>query len=133
MSKRSTSIVLDPLVMNIVNRIAPGGRSHGTLELAGGLLLQGEHRGVLSVKDGPLVIYQGGRIFGEVIVYGDVYVFGTVGADADESTSITVMGTMHLTSSAVVYGSMKCLKFATYDGAQIHGKIETLPAVSESA
>lgn len=125
--KRSeASVVIDPARMNIVNKIAAGSKSAGSIDFAGGLMLQGEHRGELVVRDGPLVLWQGSKLAGHTIVYGDTYVFGTLGEPGDQKSSITVMGTLFLTASAVVYGKMRYRKLATYDGAQIHGVLETI-------
>lgn len=125
--KRSAaSVVIDPARMNIVNKIAAGSKSSGSIEFAGGLLLQGEHRGELAVRDGPLVLLQGSKLAGHTIVTGDTYVFGTLGDPCDQESSITVMGTLFLTGSAVVYGKMRYCRLATYDGAQIHGMLETI-------
>lgn len=120
------SVVIDPARMNIVNKIAAGSKSAGSIDFAGGLMLQGEHRGELVVRDGPLVLWQGSKIAGHTIVYGDTYVFGTLGDPGDQKSSITVMGTLFLTASAVVYGMMRYRKLSTYDGAQIHGVLETI-------
>ena len=120
------SVVIDPARMNIVNKIAVGSKSAGCIGFAGGLMLQGEHSGELVVRDGPLVLWQGSKLAGHTIVYGDTYVFGTLGDPGDQMSSITVMGTLFLTASAVVYGKMRYRKLATYDGAQIHGLLETI-------
>lgn len=120
------SVVIDPARMNIVNKIAAGSKSAGSIDFAGGLMLQGEHRGELVVRDGPLVLWQGSKLAGHTIVYGDTYVFGTLGDPGDQKSSITVMGTLFLTASAVVYGKMRYRKLSTYDGAQIHGVLETI-------
>lgn len=124
--RNEASVVIDPARMNIVNKLAAGSKSAGSIDFAGGLMLQGEHRGELVVRDGPLVLWQGSRLAGHAIVYGDTYVFGTLGEPGDQKTSITVMGTLFLTASAVVHGKMRYRKLATYDGAQIHGALETI-------
>lgn len=133
MKKREKSMIIDPVAMNIVNRIAPGSRSMGSLNFSGGLLLQGEHRGELLVDGGPLVIYEGAGLYGNAVVKGDVYVFSQIGEPQDTTNQLTVMGTLHLASKAVVYGTLRCVNLATYDGAKIHGVVETIPAIEEPA
>lgn len=120
------TLVIDPVRMNIVNKIAAGSKSCGTVECLGGLLLQGEHQGGLVVNEGPLVLWEGSRLTGTIHVGGDAYVFGTLGSESDSQTTITVMGTLYLTAKAVVYGRMRYKKLSTYDGALIHGSLETL-------
>jgi cytoskeletal protein CcmA (bactofilin family) len=124
--RNESSVVIDPARMNIVNKLAAGSQSSGSIDFAGGLLLQGVHRGEIVVRDGPLVLWPGSKLEGRTTVYGDAYVFGTLGEPGDQTTSITVMGTLFLTASAVVYGKMQYCKLSTYDGAQIHGALETI-------
>jgi len=131
--KRETSVIIDPVAMNIVNKIALGTKSAGTIACSGGLLLQGEHRGELTVKDGPLVIYEGAVLFGSVEVHDDIYVFGQVGEPGDKLTELTSFGTVHLTSKAVVHGALRCVKLATYNGSQIHGSLETIQPPKDKA
>lgn len=77
-----TEITLDPVLMNVTNRVSAGrSKSIGMIESNGGLLLQGEHHGKLTVKNGPLVIFDGAHVTGEILVDGDVYVFGKVGGE----------------------------------------------------
>jgi cytoskeletal protein CcmA (bactofilin family) len=128
--KRKTAheatFVIDPVRMNIVNKIAAGTKSSGALDCSGGMVLQGFHRGELIVRDGPLVLWEGSKLIGRTIVYGDAYVFGSLGDASEQQGSITVMGTLFLTAKAVVFGRMRYRKLSTYDGAQIHGTLETL-------
>ena len=125
-TRSEATVVIDPSRMNIVNKIAVGTNSAGKIECSGGLLLQGSHRGELVVRDGPLVLWQGSKLAGQTVVHGDAYVFGTLGEVGDQQTCITVMGTLYLTSNAVAHGNMRYRKLATYDGAQIHGRLETI-------
>lgn len=125
---KKSSIIIDPVQMNITNRISEGSRSSGTIEFNGGLLIQGQQSGELTVHNGPLVVMAGGQVSGTVLVNGDAYIFGRVGSSemADRETVITVNGTLHLTSSCVVYGKIRYAKLAMYEGAQIRGSIESL-------
>ena len=131
-----TQITIDPKAMNIVNRLAAGSLSTGPLHLNGGLLLQGDHRGNLTVRGGPLVIAEGGSIAnGTIEVDGDTYVFGRVGApdDAVAPTFLRCSGVLHLTSKAISYGTLQCAKPAIYEGAQVRGTVETTEAIEPSA
>lgn len=125
MTKRQTSLVIDPVAMNITNKIAADTLSGGTLTCKSGLLLEGEHRGELVVH-GTLVCTAGSRLVGKSIVHGDVYVFGQLGDGQGDKSQLTVHGTLHLTKDAVAYGDMECARFATYDGAKIQGGFTTL-------
>lgn len=130
--KRTKRVVIDPARMNIINRLAAGSRSNGPLELNGGLLLQGEHQGSLTVREGPLVIFAGASVANGVVdVDGDVYVFGCIGTanDAAAPTLLRCSGMLYLTSKAVAYGTMQCAKAAIYQGAQVRGVVETTPPV----
>lgn len=121
-----SSVIIDPVAMNIVNKIAPGTKSSGTIDCAGGMLIQGSHHGKLRVSNGPLVLWEGSRLTGHSIVHGDAYIFGTLGEPGESVTQITVTGTLYLTSLAVAYGKMRYGKLSTYDGARIKGTLETI-------
>lgn len=129
--RKTDSVVIDPVKMNIVNRIAAGSRSQGQLWFSGGLLLQGHHVGDLDVRGGPLVVVEGASVTGKVVVHGDVYLFGSFGSAGEGEgaveTEVTVYGVMHLTSKSEANGHLRCEQLATYDGAKINGKVETLP------
>lgn len=127
MTKRETSVVIDPVAMNITNKVAADTKSAGKLECRSGMLLEGEHNGDLVVH-GTLVVAQGARLSGTSTVYGDVYVFGNLGETGAAHCILTVHGTLHLTKTAVAYGKMQCLRVATYDGAKVHGVFKTLDA-----
>lgn len=126
--RKTDTVVIDPVKMNIVNRIAAGSRSQGQLWFSGGLLLQGHHVGDLDIRGGPLVVVEGASVTGKVIVHGDAYLFGCFGSAGEGSpeTQVTVYGVMHLTSKSETNGHLRCEQLATYDGAKINGKVETL-------
>ncbi len=128
MSSKETTLVIDPVAMNIRNRICEESISRGTSEFGSGLLIQGQHHGRLVVRGGPLVIYDGAYLTGEIEVYGDVFVFGQVGGTDSEAvnTVLTVHGTLHLTGRALAYGRLKFVRIATYDGAQMNAALETI-------
>lgn len=132
MNQRASAVIIDPVQMNITNRLAHGCKTVGPMALEGGLLLQGEHSGDLTVANGPLVIYENASVTGGFIdVTGDVYVFGRIGsAAAAQPTVLRCTGVLHLTSKAVVFGTLQCAKPALYDGAQMMGVIETQQMVS---
>ncbi len=72
------SIVIDPVAMKIINRIAAGSRSEGVLECQGGVMVEGSFVGTLVVKGGPLVLMPVGVIRGVMTCDGDAYLFGTI-------------------------------------------------------
>lgn len=125
-ARNDATVVIDPVKMNIVNKVASGTKSAGSIECSGGMLLQGEHRGEMVVRNGPLILWPGSKLTGTTVVYGDAYVFGALGETEDLHACITVLGTLYLTSSAVAHGRMRYRRLATYDGAQIHGVLETI-------
>ena len=124
--KKPSSFVLDPIALGITNKLSKTTKNNGTLETSGGLLLEGEHRGALIVRGGPLYVEQGAKLVGNVIVHGDVYMLGQFGEDSEKVSKINVIGTLHLASTAVVYGTISYKQIAMYDGAQMHGRIETM-------
>ena len=126
MTKRQTSVVIDPVAMNIANKVAAGSKVTGDYATGGGILIEGQFRGNLHVTDGPLVLLEGGHLSGCIEVQGDAYIFGTIGADSDDQTTVTVRGELHLTSKCHVHGRILFAKLATYQGANVHGSIESL-------
>lgn len=130
--RNEATVVIDPAKMNIVNKVAAGTKSSGAIECSGGLLLQGEHRGELVVRGGPILLWQGSKLTGSALIYGDAYVFGALGEPGDQHTCITVLGTLYLTSSAVAHGKMRYRRLSTYDGAKIHGLLETITEDSDA-
>lgn len=123
--KRPTSVVIDPIAMGITNKIAAGSISSGDNHFNGGLMLEGETSGTMEVN-GILLIMAGAVLKGTVVVNGDAYIFGQVGTKEGDEAVLIVHGELHLTSKCVAYGKMKFKKLAHYQGAMIHGSIETL-------
>ncbi len=91
---KSDSVVIDPVKMNIINKISAGSNTSGNLSFNGGLLLQGHHVGELTVSGGPLVILEDASVSGKVTVQGDVWVFGRIGSTEPDAvpTHMTVHG-----------------------------------------
>lgn len=126
------ALLLDPVAMNIVNRVAAGCRLDGRLRFAGGLLVQGEVAGELRV-DGPLVIWAGGRVRGHVRVRGDLYVFGLLGdADADPAaTTVECSGMVCIAESGLSTATLLARRLQLYEGALVQGPFTTLRADQE--
>lgn len=125
-AKPPTSVVIDPLAMNIVNRIAPGTQQLGQMITKGGILIEGNFNGQMLVKEGPLVLMKGARLSGEIDVRGDAYIFGDVGSDDPSGTRLSVLGELHLTSSCVAKGVLRYGKLAPYEGAVVEGIVESI-------
>ena len=127
--RKTDSVVIDPVQMNIINRISAGSNTRGHLSFNGGLLLQGHHVGELDVRGGPLVVVEGASVTGRVKVHGNAYLFGCFAnaEDGAEPTHVTVHGILHLTSKSEANGQLRSEQLAAYDGAKINGKVETIP------
>ena len=124
--KSEETIVIDPVGMNIVNRIAPGTKSTGTLECSGGLLVQGHFEGTLVVTDGPLVLMQGGVISGDFDCQQDAYLFGTIAQKpGGEQSQLTVGGAAFMADTLEAKADITAGVFKTYEGAQVDGRIRT--------
>ena len=122
------TLVIDPVKMNIVNRIAEGTAVDGDLRFQGGLLLQGSLTGHGEIA-GRLVIWHTGQLRGRFRVLGDLYVLGHLGGVADEMDPETVVhcqGTAFVASSGVSTGTILAARLRMYDGATIQGPFRTL-------
>lgn len=125
--KTEETIVIDPVGMNIVNRIAPGTKSVGSLECSGGLIVQGYFEGTLAVTDGPLVLMQGGVICGDFDCKEDAYLFGTIAAKpSGEQSQLTVGGAAFMADTLDAKADITAAVFKTYEGAQVDGRIRTV-------
>jgi cytoskeletal protein CcmA (bactofilin family) len=125
------SIIIDPVGMNIVNRIAAGTKASGTQECAGGMLVQGCFEGTLVVSEGPLVLMQDGVICGDIVCRQDAYLFGTIAAKPDGTQSqLTVSGAVFLAETLNATADITAGVFKTYEGAQIEGRIKTVRRVA---
>jgi cytoskeletal protein CcmA (bactofilin family) len=121
------SFTIDPVRMNILNRIAPGSRSAGTLECQGGLIVQGRFEGQLTVCGGPLVLMPEGALCGTIICDQDAYLAGTVELREDGSSSeLQAKGAAFCSETLVAKANITAGAFKTYQGAQVEGVIKIL-------
>ena len=122
------TLVIDPVKMNIVNRIAEGSAVDGDLRFDGGLLLQGTLRGMGEIT-GRLVIWHTGQLQGRFKVLGDLYVLGHLGGvadDIDRDTLVECQGTAYVASTGVSTGTLLAARLRMYDGAVLQGPFKTL-------
>ena len=122
------SLVIDPVQMNIVNRVAEGGVLDGQFDFDGGLLLQGTLRGRGRIA-GRLIIWHTGQLQGQFEVLGDVYVLGHLGGTVDAvdaTTTLDCQGTIYVASSGVCTGTLNAARLRMYDGAVLQGPFKTL-------
>lgn len=120
-------LTLDPIAMNVVNRVASGCKLNGKLRFEGGLLVQGEISGQLRVN-GPLIIWNGGLVRGRIRVRGDFYLFGQLGdTDADAGdTAIECTGMICVAQSGLSTGTLFARRLQLYEGANVQGPFKTL-------
>jgi cytoskeletal protein CcmA (bactofilin family) len=121
------NLVIDPLGMNIVNRIAPDSSLQGDMSFSGGLMVQGDLSGAGQVL-GRMVVWHGAQVKGHFRVVGDLYVFGRIGAvgAAANSTVIECMGTAYIASSAATTGTITAQRLRLYEGADLQGPFKTI-------
>jgi cytoskeletal protein CcmA (bactofilin family) len=123
------TLVIDPVALNITNRVASGSSLSGSeLNFKGGLLLQGTLQGSGEIA-GRLVIWQTGQMVGHFRVLGDVYLMGHLGGvidGLDASTSLECQGTVYVASSGVSTGTLIAHRLRMYDGATLQGPFKTL-------
>jgi cytoskeletal protein CcmA (bactofilin family) len=120
-------IVIDPVAMNIVNRVAPDCKHSGHFSYKGGLLLEGEITGTVKVEGGPLIIMGEGAVFGEVYSDSDVYLFGTFGGvEGHEYGELTVNAKVILAETAKGKVNIAAKTLRTFEGAKVHGSYRTL-------
>ncbi|MBN8487120.1 MAG: polymer-forming cytoskeletal protein [Burkholderiales bacterium] len=122
------TLVIDPVRLGIVNRLAEGSVIEGRVRYAGGLLLQGELGGQGEIV-GRLVVWPGGLLRGRFRVLGDLYLLGRAGADvpeADPDTVIECQGTVYVASSGISTGTLLAARLRMYDGATLQGPFRTL-------
>ncbi len=121
------SIVIDPVAMKIVNRIAPGTKYEGTLECEGGVIVEGIISGTLSVRGGPLVLMPSGVARGMLACDGDAYLFGTIEALPNgEPSELDAFGAVFLTETVNAKANITAGAFKTYEGSQVDGRIKTV-------
>ena len=123
------TLIIDPVTMNITNRVAAGSSLTGQdLNFKGGVLLQGSLQGAGEIA-GRLVIWQTGQLVGRFRVLGDVYLLGHLGGvadDLDPSTQLECQGTVFVASSGVSTGTIVAHRLRMYDGATLQGPFKTL-------
>lgn len=125
---RALQIEIDPVRMNITNRISKGSKAVGPVELNSGFWLGGIFEGDLVVRNGPLVIEEGARVSsGTILVEGDVYLFGQIGLqeEGDRPTRFECRGELHFCESSRAYGDIFTKHPMIYGGAIIDGKLKT--------
>jgi cytoskeletal protein CcmA (bactofilin family) len=128
---RNDVLTIDPVGMGITNRVAAGCELECNGDFRGGLLVQGKLSGKLRVL-GPLVVWEGAQLGGEIEVFGDTYAFGQLGSDvrggaiAAPETQVVCHGAIFMSHSAVSHASIAAQRIHSYDGAQIHGPFRTL-------
>jgi len=122
------TLIIDPVKMNIVNRVAAGTSLRGEFSFKGGLLLQGTLHGSGEIA-GRLVVWHAGQLVGRFKVRGDLYVLGQVGGvadDADDDTLIECLGMAYVASTGVSTGTIVANSLRMYDGAVMQGPFKTL-------
>lgn len=125
-STDSELLTIDPVAMNIVNRIAPQTVQTGNLVCAGGLMVEGRVVGDLVVIGGPLVLRPSGVICGNVTVDHDAYLLGTIEKQDDAVLSeVVVKGTAFLASTLNAAANIQAHSMKTYEGSRIDGRIRT--------
>lgn len=127
MKPQQDTLTIDPIAMNVVNRVASGSRLTGNLSYQGGLLVQGETDGQMHVQ-GHLIIWRAGSVRGRIVVLGDCYVFGQIGhpEGGPEDTQLECHGTTYVAHSGVSTGTLKARRLQLYEGADLRGPFRTL-------
>jgi cytoskeletal protein CcmA (bactofilin family) len=123
----SESIVIDPVAMHIVNRVAAGCRQSGSFHCKGGLMVEGRVEGEIEVVDGPLVLMPEGFIAGKIKAHAEAYLFGTVGPRSDTQLSeLEVHGAVFLAETLRAEADITAGAIRSYEGAQVEGRIRTV-------
>jgi cytoskeletal protein CcmA (bactofilin family) len=122
-------LTIDPIAMNVVNRVCAGSRLKGDYLFKGGLLVQGDIVGDLEVR-GRLIIWTGAQVSGHIKIWGDLYLFGQLGAPhvSENATVTECLGTAYIASTGVSSGTLLAHRIRMYDGAQLQGPFKTLKA-----
>lgn len=121
------TLTLDPIAMNVVNRVAAGSVLDGDLQFDGGLLVQGEINGQIRVN-GRLIVWTGGVVRGRIRVTGDLYLFGQLGAAGGNphETSLECQGMAYVSRTGVSTGTLMARRLQLYEGADLQGPFKTL-------
>ena len=128
MSHASKDVMtIDPAAMNVVSRVASGSHLNGRLLFDGGVLVQGELSGHISVR-GHLIVWNGATVRGRLSVHGDVYVFGSLGdPDAPSSqTSVECTGMVCVAQTGSSSAALLARRLQLYEGANVRGPFKTL-------
>ena len=120
-------MTIDPAAMNVVNRVACGSHFNGRLLFDGGVLVQGELGGHVTVR-GHLIVWHGGTVRGRLSVQGDIYVFGSLGdPDAPSSqTSVECSGMVCVAQGGSSSATLLARRLQLYEGADVRGPFKTL-------
>jgi hypothetical protein len=120
-------LTIDPVAMQVTNRVAAGTQCLGEHRFDGGVLVQGALGGYVEVA-GRLIVWRGGLVKGQVLVRGDLYLFGTLGEPGGlpEDTVVECLGTAYLASTAVSNAQLSAQRLRLYEGAELHGPFKTL-------
>jgi len=121
------TLTIDPVAMNIVNRVAAGSELSGDLSFEGGLLVQGSLEGHIRVN-GRLIIWTGASVRGRIRVTGDLYLFGLLGSanGGSHDTSLECEGMVYVSKTGVSTGTLLAKRLQMYEGAQLKGPFHTL-------
>lgn len=128
------TLTIDPIAMNLVNRVAAGSVLSGDLTFEGGLLVQGEISGHLRIN-GRLIVWTGGVVRGQVEVSEDFYLFGQLGepgADV-QATHLACHGMAFVAKTGVSTGTLEARRLQLYEGADLQGPFKTLKLKPEGA
>jgi cytoskeletal protein CcmA (bactofilin family) len=124
-TKRAT-ITIDPIAMNVVNRVAPGTQQGGSLKCVGGLLVQGRIEGDLVIQGGPLIVMREGEVAGVIKCDGDAYIFGKIAVQSENVFSeLVATGNVILSETAVADANIRARSFKMYPGGQLSGQVDT--------
>lgn len=121
------TLTIDPVAMNVTNRVAQGSRAEGSLDFSGGVLVQGTLGGDVTIR-GCLIVWAGGLVTGRLRVLGNLYLFGRLGEDeaGAQDTVVECLGTAYAADTATSTGTLLAHRLRLYDGAQLHGPFKTL-------
>ena len=124
------TLTLDPVAMNIVNRVAAGSQLNGDNYFNGGLLVQGEISGHLRVN-GRLIIWTNGVVRGRIRVMGDLYLFGRLGdaGGGPQDTTLECTGMAYVSKTGISTGTLMARRLQLYEGADLQGPFKTLKLV----
>ncbi|MBL8328532.1 MAG: polymer-forming cytoskeletal protein [Rubrivivax sp.] len=120
-------MTIDPAAMNVVNRVSAGSHLNGRLLFEGGVLVQGELSGHVTVR-GHLIVWHGATVRGRLNVQGDIYVFGHLGDQRAPSslTSVECSGMVCVAQTGSSSAALIARRLQLYEGADVRGPFKTL-------